>query len=473
MTDRILQFTHSAFGKGIVSLVGIPTPPRLQRAEGPYEARPLDGRQVLVGADAGARLLRPLLSALAGMGAALNTQQGLAGAGGINAAARELGLDLGVGSEGEAAAEFAYVFDASGAGRLEDLRELFTFLQPRVARFPANGRVVILSDVPAEGAGPEQAAMASALGGFVRSLSKEAGRKGVTVNLVTVGKGAEDWVGGALRFLLSVHSAFVTGQTLPLAAAQGLQPGSTPVGSLTGRVALVTGAARGIGKSIAETLAREGATVVGMDRPSEEAELAATLAPINGQALLLDVTAEDAPERIASEFSSRFGGVDIVVHNAGVTRDKLLRNMTQQHWDMVLDINLGSILRINQRLMQGVLRDNARIVCISSIGGIAGNAGQTNYAATKAGIIGYCASLAKRLAAEGKAINAVAPGFIETQMTAAIPAVNREVGRRLSALMQGGLPVDIAEAVTFLASPLAGGVNGTTLRVCGQNFMGA
>ena len=142
-------------------------------------------------------------------------------------------------------------------------------------------------------------------------------------------------------------------------------------------------------------------------------------------------------------------------------------------WDQVLDINLGAILRINERLMAGALNPGSRIVCISSIGGISGNAGQTNYGATKAGIIGYCERLAAQMAAQGGAINAVAPGFIETQMTAMMPTIPREFGRRLSSLNQGGQPIDIAEAVTFLASPLAAGVNGRTLRVCGQNFMGA
>ena len=151
----------------------------------------------------------------------------------------------------------------------------------------------------------------------------------------------------------------------------------------------------------------------------------------------------------------------------------MLRNMSPQLWDMVLDINLGAILRINDQLLKGALKDQARLVCISSIGGIGGNAGQTNYAATKAGVIGYTEALAAVLAKQGMAINAVAPGFIETQMTAAMPAANREVGRRINSLAQGGLPQDIAEAVTFLASPLAAGINGRTLRVCGQNWMGA
>jgi 3-oxoacyl-[acyl-carrier protein] reductase len=185
------------------------------------------------------------------------------------------------------------------------------------------------------------------------------------------------------------------------------------------------------------------------------------------------VTAPDAAQRIASQIAPRFSGLDIVVHNAGVTRDKMLRNMPPHFWDMVLDINLGAILRINEGLLRQGLNAGARMVCISSIGGIAGNAGQTNYGSTKAGVIGYADAMAGTLARLGGAINAVAPGFIETQMTAQMPMGPREVGRRLNSLSQGGLPQDIAEAVAFLASPAASGINGATLRVCGQNFVGA
>jgi 3-oxoacyl-[acyl-carrier protein] reductase len=206
-----------------------------------------------------------------------------------------------------------------------------------------------------------------------------------------------------------------------------------------------------------------------MDRPQEEGALGETMSRIGGRGLALDVTAKDAGDRILSEC----GPLDVIVHNAGVTRDKMLRNMAPHLWDMVLDINLGSIMRINERLMGEGFKPGARVVCISSIGGIAGNPGQTNYGATKAGIIGYVDALGPEFARRGGAINAVAPGFIETQMTAAMPLVNREVGRRLNSLSQGGLPIDIAEAVTFFASPLSTGVNGQTLRVCGQSFVGA
>jgi 3-oxoacyl-[acyl-carrier protein] reductase len=311
---------------------------------------------------------------------------------------------------------------------------------------------------------------ATALRGFIRALGKEIGKNGTTANLIEVPAGADDALDAPLRFFLTEHSAFVSGQVLALR-----EPATANValpGSLEGKIALVTGAARGIGASIAQTLAREGVKVVGMDHPSAEGGLAETMAKIGGVGLAIDVTAPDAASRIAAEVGKDFGGLDIVVHNAGITRDKMLRNMPPHFWDMVLNINLNAILAINEGLLKNGLNDGARVVCISSIGGIGGNAGQTNYASTKAGVIGYVDAMASTFAKRGGAINAVAPGFIETAMTAAMPFGPREVGRRLSSLSQGGQPQDIAEAVTFFASPAANAINGRTLRVCGQNFFG-
>jgi 3-oxoacyl-[acyl-carrier protein] reductase len=297
--------------------------------------------------------------------------------------------------------------------------------------------------------------------------------------LIQVKTGAENGIEGALRFFLSPHSAFVTGQVLPVVGApKGVKITEFSEKPLTGKLAVVTGAARGIGAAIAEVLAREGATVIGVDRPADESTLGATMSSIGGIACPLDITDADAGNKLAAvaagAVANKGGKIDIIVHNAGITRDKMMRNMAAHLWDMVLDVNLGAIVRCNDQLLAGdAFGANARIVCISSIGGIAGNAGQTNYAATKSAVIGYVDAMAKQLEGKGISINAIAPGFIETQMTAAIPVVTREVARRLSSLSQGGLPVDIAEAVTFMASPLAAGVNGATLRVCGQNLVGA
>ena len=172
------------------------------------------------------------------------------------------------------------------------------------------------------------------------------------------------------------------------------------------------------------------------------------------------MTSERAPQILAER------GADIVVHNAGITRDRTLARMSGDEWDSVLAVNLESIERINEALV-----DVRRIVCVSSVSGIAGNRGQANYATSKAGVIGVVDDLAPRLS--GATINAVAPGFIETRMTAAMPLATREAGRRMNSLAQGGLPVDVAETVAWLASPGSAGVNGNVVRVCGQSLIGA
>lgn len=475
MSDRYLEFANTPFGKALSGLLGLPSPPRLKRADGAYAAEPLAQRGVMVGGTSRGEFAPTLLAALASAGATVQVVPAHAGFAPIKHAAATAGIALKTepNPEDRAAAAVAYVFDASGIDGPTRLRELYDFLQPRVGRIPDNGRVLIVARAPAEAGDANASAATQALRGFIRSFAKEIGKKGATANLIEVGTGGETGLDGPLRFFLSPHSAFITGQTLALGGGAARVGKPLFVAPLAGRTAVVTGAARGIGAAIAATLAREGARVIGIDRPQEEGALGETLSKIDGYGLPLDITAADAPARIASELQTRFGGADIVVHNAGITRDKMLKNMAPHLWDQVLDVNLGAILRINDVLLREGLKDGARMVCISSIGGIAGNAGQTNYGATKAGVIGYVEALAATMARRGGAINAVAPGFIETQMTAQMPTGPREVGRRLASLGQGGLPIDIAEAVTFLASPLAAAVNGRTLRVCGQNFVGA
>jgi 3-oxoacyl-[acyl-carrier protein] reductase len=224
----------------------------------------------------------------------------------------------------------------------------------------------------------------------------------------------------------------------------------------------VTGAARGIGKAIADVLARDGAQVVGVDVPGQGAELE------------LDITDEDAPATIASYLLDKHGGVDVVVHNAGITRDKTIGRMTEEQWERVIEINLIAPHRIDAELFsRKVVRDNGRVVCVSSISGIAGNAGQTNYATSKAGVIGMVQAYASPLAERGTTVNAVAPGFIETQMTAAMPIATREAGRRMNSLAQGGRTIDVAETIAWFANPGSGGVNGQVVRVCGQSLLGA
>jgi 3-oxoacyl-[acyl-carrier protein] reductase len=164
----------------------------------------------------------------------------------------------------------------------------------------------------------------------------------------------------------------------------------------------------------------------------------------------------------------------VVVHNAGVTRDRTLARMSTELWTELMEINLSSQERIDDALLQAdVLHENGRIVCVSSMSAIAGTAGQTNYATSKAGVIGRVQALAPELAERGLTINAVAPGFIETRMTAKMPIMIREAARRMSSLSQGGLPIDVAETIAWLAHPASTCVNGNVVRVCGQNLLGA
>jgi 3-oxoacyl-[acyl-carrier protein] reductase len=235
----------------------------------------------------------------------------------------------------------------------------------------------------------------------------------------------------------------------------------------------VTGAARGIGAATARLLAREGARVVCLDRPSDESAAGQLAREIGGSVLGCDIATDGAASAVERHVREYHGGVDIVIHNAGITRDRMLSRLTKQMWDETLAVNLAAAPRIDEALIRhGLLRDGGRVVCLSSVVGIAGNAGQTNYAAAKAGLIGYVRKRADELAARGITVNAVAPGFIETPMTAKMPLVVREAARRLSALSQGGSP-SVAEAVGFLATPAAAGITGSVLRVCGGALLGA
>ncbi|MFT4725145.1 MAG: 3-oxoacyl-[acyl-carrier protein] reductase, partial [Colwellia sp.] len=238
-------------------------------------------------------------------------------------------------------------------------------------------------------------------------------------------------------------------------------------------VAVVTGAAQGIGAAIASKLANDGYLVVGVDIEPMKAQLAKTMANLQGECFVLDVSDKKAGEQLAS-LASNHGGFDLVVHNAGITRDKTLAKMPEHYWSQTLSINLFSVMRINEALFStNSINIGGSIVCLSSMNGIAGQGGQTNYACSKAGIIGYVNSISDQLSEDSITINAVAPGFIETQMTEKMPFFTREMGRRMNALSQGGLPIDVAETVAFLGCKSSFGITGQTLRVCGLNIIGA
>ncbi|NYJ75763.1 3-oxoacyl-ACP reductase [Allobranchiibius huperziae] len=454
MTDTLTTLVNQGIGKKIAVQLGLPRPTILHR----YEPG-----QVLVDGSV----------AVGGIGEGPNV-----------AAVEAILADAGV-ARVEATADTEYgskpaavVFDGSGARTLDELEQLRAVLGPALKALGKNGRLVVLGTPPADVHDAEGAATQQALEGITRSLGKEM-RAGGTANLLWVASEASGDRGvleAPLRFLLSSRSAYVSGQPIRVLEAPVQQPEDVHA-PLRGQVAVITGAARGIGAQIARVFARAGAEVIAVDIPAAGDSLAAVANEIGGTALQLDVTAPDAGERIAAAVSRLSGHLDVIVHNAGITRDKLFVNTDEGRWGSVLDVNLRSQFRMNKVLLDpataGGLRDGGRIVSVASISGIGGNRGQSNYAASKAGVIGMVRELSQELADRHITVNAVAPGFIETEMTARIPIATREVGRRLNSLLQGGQPVDVAEAIAFFAEPGSAGVTGQVLRVCGQSQLGA
>lgn len=365
----------------------------------------------------------------------------------------------------------ALVFDGTNLRDTSELKLAYQFLQPALKSVASCGRIILLARPHRATDSAEYAASQRALEGLSRSLAKESGKKGITSQLLVVEPGAENNLGASLDFLLSYKSAYVNAQVIRVTTAE--LPAVDETAPLKGKTALITGASRGIGAAIASTLARDGATIVGLDVEPMRADLETLMQKLNGRAVVADITSDETPAQLVS-LAAELGGFDIVVHNAGVTRDKTLANMPEHWWEMTININLTAALRINAALLDAnALNAGGRIVGVSSMNGIAGQRGQANYAASKAGVIGYVEQMAPGLLAKGITINAVAPGFIETQMTAAIPLMTREVGRRLNSLSQGGLPEDVAETIAFFANPAASGVTGNIVRVCGQSWLGA
>ncbi len=446
--DTLLNLSSKPSTRWMVSMLGLPTPMPLDRADGPWEAQPLADESVCL-ADGSGATHAALTEVLSGTGAEV----------------------LALGDDPtENPRVHALVFDATGITEVAGLRALYDFFHPRIKSIASCGRLIVVGR-PADGsAPPTQAAVTHALVGFVKSAAKELGRKGSTANLITVDAGAEAFLEGPLRFFLTPRSAYISGQALHVSGgADASSHLSTQ--PLAGKTALVTGAARGIGKATAQRLAAEGARVLVLDIPPDAEAIEALATELGGLAVPLDITAEDAAAQL---IEAAGGTLDIVVHNAGITRDKTLGRMSEDKWDLTLAVNLEAVLRVTEQLVAaGAVPSGGRIVLVSSIAGIAGNTGQTNYAASKAGVIGLTRSFGAAYADRGIRVNAIAPGFIETRLTKAIPFGIREVGRRFCNLNQGGIPLDIAEAVTFLSSPGAAGLEGNVLRVCGGNLLGA
>ncbi len=475
MSDFLVNLGTKPTARKLVGMMGMPLPQKLRRARGPWQDRPLNDQTVVVGHDAHGKLAEVLASTMAAAGASSFVVGNEAHFApfvehGTACGRRPTHLDLEDKPDG--LRPHGLVFDATGMSRPEDLQQAWAFFQPLVRGLRRCGRALVLARPPV--AGDVQASAASrGLEGFTRSLAKELGRKGSTAQMVFVATGAEARLEPLLRFLLSARSALISGQPFHLSADVAVAEPPPLTRPLDAKVALITGSAHGIGAATARAMAREGARVIVMDRPAEEEAAQRLVDAIEGTLLLQDITEPDAPQAIAALLDEHFGGrLDVLVHNAGITRDKMLFNMDQERWDMVLDVNLTSVLRVNERLVP-MMGAGGRLVCTSSIGGIAGNNGQCNYAASKAGIIGAVRAMAPAQAERGIAVNAVAPGFVETRMTARMPTMTREAARRLSSLSQGALPQDIAEVVTFLASPGAAGLCGNIVRVCAGSLIGA
>jgi 3-oxoacyl-[acyl-carrier protein] reductase len=444
MSDKYQGFVQSPIGKLLVKNLGLPNPVALDRY---VDGEPLVKGTVLVGGKG--RVAATLPTALDGLGitSATTAEEG----------AKFKGL----------------VFDATGIESSADLIQLQEFFPPVLRSLQTCSRIVVIGTNPTDTKSGAERVAQRALEGFTRSLGKEAG-KGTTVQLVYVVPGAEAALDSTLAFLLSPKSAYVSGQVIRIGTSEKKAVQVKNIERpLAGKIAIVTGASRGIGEQIARVLHRDGATILGIDVPQAASELQAVMRELNGDSLTLDITHSDAPQRIAHHVKEKHGGVDIVVHNAGITRDKKLANMAEDRWNSVIAVNLTAPERITRELLDaGAINKNGRIIGVASIAGIAGNLGQTNYAASKAGVIGFVDSLAGELKG-GITINAVAPGFIETKMTDAVPFATREVGRRLNAMSQGGQPVDVAETIAWYANPGSTAVNGNVVRVCGLMMLGA
>ena len=440
------KFVSSGLGKQLATTFGLPRPTTLRRhtAGGPI----INGAVLVAGHGEHTPVADRVRSFLEAEGVQLATQPSTSVVG--------------------------VVVDMTSIETPAGLESLRAIVSPALKTLAPTGRVIVVGRPVDEASSVAQAAARRALEGIVRSIGKEM-RGGGTANTVYVAEGADAGVDATIRFFLSGRSAYVDGQVVHVGAPVGevAAPGDWAK-PLDGKVAVVTGAARGIGASIADVLARDGATVVCVDIPAAGGPLAEVANRLGGSALQVDVTAPDAGAKIVEHAQSRHGGFDIVVHNAGITRDKLLANTDAERWASVVDVNLNSILAMNEALVPAI-NEGGHIVNVSSIAGIAGNRGQTNYAASKAGVIGMTASLAQddEILAKGVTVNAVAPGFIETEMTAKVPFATREVGRLMNSLSQGGKPVDVAETIGWFAWDANRAVTGNTVRVCGQMMLGA
>ena len=370
--------------------------------------------------------------------------------------------------DGTTTVENALIVDGRNVNNAESLKAVFDELQAGVKNIKANGKVLIYSVEPELLTDSHHSTFQRALEGISRSLAKELGGRGTSVNLVKLPPNVDlKNYATVQEFFTSGRCAFITGQAV--AANEATKSGS----ELSDKICVVTGGAGGIGSATVKRLAAEGATVIIADMPQME-ERAKSLLSSKVSFLGADLTDEAARKNLLETIKAQHERIDVLVNNAGITRDKTLKNMPEHYWDQLIAINLTAVINLTEDALEmGLIPEGGRIISTSSISGIAGNFGQTNYTATKAALIGYSSSKSKELKAKGITINAIAPGYIETDMVKTMPLMTRIFAERLTSLAQAGKPEDIAEAMAFLAHPGVQSINGQVLRVCGGSFLGA
>lgn len=474
MSDFFLSLSRSQFARTVVKQTGIPIPlpQNLRRQRAPWSHATLSGRKIALGGpsfyvpsaqpEQSSSVEGDLAAILLGSGATIASDMS--------------GLD-------------GVLFDATELTAPTELKSLYDYFHPILGKLNSCSHILLVGRH--RPSFPVAAATQEALSGFVRSLAKEVGGRGITVNLIVLPMGESlsnhADISGVLRYFLSDHSSFVTGQVLfisePAPGASLTRPQKFE-NLLEERTILVTGAAHGIGAAISRRIASEGAKVILLDRPQELPSLEALAREIHGMPLPIDLLQADAIATTVKKLRE-MAPIHGVVHNAGITKDKTLFKMSISKWESVMKLNFEIPMAMTDMMMgpdhDFLCTKDVSFVYLSSVSGLAGNPGQTNYAASKAGLIGYAESMAYSgvqaltgFLNQGRRerYNCVAPGFIETRMTESMPLAVREVARRFNSLKQAGQPDDVAQAVAFLLSEASSCLNGQTLRVCGQNFLG-
>lgn len=360
-----------------------------------------------------------------------------------------------------------------GDAAVNDATDRLQQVGQAVCRAPSGSRWILLGDQRLANEPAGRLLLAAALG-CMRSVHKELGPSGSNAHRLVVDGAEPEAVADAVAFLLGPRAAFLTGLDLQLGPSRGAP--AEPGAALQGKVALVTGAARGIGAAVALRLAQAGAEVWVNDVPQAERDGAATVARLRDAGATAHFVAADCadPRGAAALAAALRGGgrLDLLVHNAGITRDRTLKKLDLGAWRKVLAVDLGSMIAV-QNALDPLMERGGAVVLMSSVMGIAGNFGQSNYTAAKAAVIELARLWSEGWQERGVRANAIAPGFILTEMTAHLPLMNKEMAKQLSSLLQPGLPVDVAELALFLGSAEGRALSGQVLRCDGGMFLGA